>query len=552
MKRIGFVLLTIIGLSSLEAAQEPAPDMVFFRGKIFTSASATPYVQALAIRGERIVATGDSGTIKALAGPGTKQIDLGGRTVIPGINDAHQHIGVYPAGTVFLDLKTQDPSWSELKEAIIEATAKAPNGSLIYTTIGPAVFHDPSIARDALDRLAPDHPVILSTATGHAAILNSAALVKIGVRENQRDPVGGRYERSADGKLTGVLREYACQQLDRALGEMTTDTEALSQLREFFSQAAKFGITSVQDMSDGLEPGRAVKLFEEVPTPIRVRIMRMPMTWPAGRDTEEGLLLPRHPSPLITVSGTKWMVDGVPLENTLTAREVPSMPTGQSPEYAFRHLRLTFSKKEMEAMLEEALADNDQALFHIVGYPGAMAMLEAMQATGGEQVWVGKRVRFEHGDSLFPDLIPRAKAMGIVVIQNPTHFNVALLFGATPLKLQQAQPLQSLLAAGVPVALGSDGPMNPYLNIMMACLHPSNPPEAVTREQAVIAYTITSAYAEFREKEKGSLEPGKLADLAVLSQDIFSVPFSDLPKTESVLTLVGGRIVYDAKVVGQR
>jgi predicted amidohydrolase YtcJ len=109
--------------------------------------------------------------------------------------------------------------------------------------------------------------------------------------------------------------------------------------------------------------------------------------------------------------------------------------------------------------------------------------------------------------------------------------------------------LRSLLAAGIPVALGSDGPMNPYLNIMLACMHPSNPPEAITREQAVIAYTLTSAYAEFQEKEKGSLEPGKLADLAVLSQDIFSVPFPDLPKTESVLTLVGGKIAYDAKVV---
>jgi predicted amidohydrolase YtcJ len=551
MKRIGFALLTVIMLSSLRAAQEPAPDIVLFDGNIFTSVSATLYVQALAIRGQRIVATGDTRTIKALAGPGTKQIDLGGRTVIPGINDAHQQIEVFPAGTVFLDLKTEDPSWSELKEAITGATAKPPSGSLIYATIGPSVFHDPSIARDALDRLAPDRPLILSTATGHAAILNSAALVKLGVGENQRDPVGGRYERSADGKLTGVVREYACEQLDRKLGEMTTDAEALSELREFFSQAAKFGITSIQDMSDGLEPVRAVKLFEEAQAPIRLRIIRMPMTWPAGRDTEEGLLLLRHPSPLITVSGTEWMVDGAPLENTLTAREIPSMPTGESPDDAFRHLRLTFSKKEIEAMLQEALANNDQALFHIVGYPGTMAMVDSMQVTGGEQVWAGKRLRFEQGDSLFPDLIPQAKAMGIVVIQNPTHFNLALLFGATPLKLQEAQPLRSLLAAGVPVALGSDGPINPYLNIMMACLHPSNPREAVTREQAVIAYTITSAYAEFREREKGSLEPGKLADLAVLSQDIFSVPVSELPKTESVLTLVGGRIVYDAKVIGQ-
>jgi predicted amidohydrolase YtcJ len=106
-----------------------------------------------------------------------------------------------------------------------------------------------------------------------------------------------------------------------------------------------------------------------------------------------------------------------------------------------------------------------------------------------------------------------------------------------------------LLAAGIPVALGSDGPMNPYLNIMLASLHPNRPSEAITREQAVIAYTLTSAYAEFAEKDKGSLEPGKLADLAVLSQDIFTVDASDLPKTESVLTMVGGKIVYDANAI---
>jgi len=551
MKRIGFVLL-VATMLSLAAAQEPGPDTVLFNGKIFTSASTNPYVQGLAIRGERIVNTGDSAKIKALAVPRTKRIDLGGRTVIPGIDDAHQHIVVYPAGTVFLDLKTEDPSWSQLKEAIARAAAKAPNGTFLDAIIGPAVFHDPSVSRDALDQVAPDHPVILETLTGHAAVLNSAALAKVGVRDNQRDPLGGRYERSGDGKLTGVLREYASMQLGRTLGLMASDAEALSQLREFFALAAQFGITSVQDMSNNIEPGRAAKLFEEAPTPVRIHIIRMPMTMPAGRDTEEGLSVPRHPSALITVYGTKWMVDGVPLENTFAARDVPSLPTGQSPDDAFRHLRLTFSRKEIETMLEEALANNDPALFHIVGYPGAAAMLDAMQATGGRQVWAGKRVRFEHGDGLFSDLIPRAKEMGIVVVQNPTHFNVAILFGATSLQFQQAQPLRSLLAAGIPVALGSDGPMNPYLNIMLACIDPSNPAEAITREQAVIAYTLTSAYAEFQEKEKGSLEPGKLADLAVLSQDIFSVPFPDLPKTESVLTLVGGKVAYDAKVVTPR
>lgn len=542
--------LALAFASTLVFGQNASPDLVLLNGKIFTSDAAHPYAQALAIRGERIIATGDSAKIKALAGVQTKLIDLGGRTVIPGINDAHQHILVGPPGEVDLDLGTQDPTWSQLKEAITAAAAKSPKGTVIEAVIGPAVFHDPPVARGILDQLTLDHPVILFTLSGHAAILNSAALAKASIPDDQKDPVGGRYERSADGKPTGVLREYAVLQMERTLGMMPGDAEALAQLREFFSALVKFGITSVQDMSDVIEPARAVKLFEQAPTPIRIRIMRMPMTTPEGRDTQEGLSVPRHPSPLLTVSGTKWMLDGLPLENTLTARDVPSLPAGEPPDYGFRHLPLTFPEKEMEVMLHESLANNDPGLFHVTGYPGAAALLDAMRATGGKQVWAGMRVRVEHGEGLFPDLIPRVKEMGIVVVQNPTHFDaVALVFGPTPLKFKDAQPVRSLLAAGVPLALGSDGPMNPYLNIMLACTDPNNPPQAITREQAVTAYTLTSAYAEFQEKEKGSLEPGKLADLAVLSQDIFSIPLSELPKTESVLTLVGGKVVYDAKVV---
>jgi predicted amidohydrolase YtcJ len=545
----GISLLFLVSalLAPRMAAQQQPPDLILLNGQIFTSNAAHPYVQALAISGERILTTGDSSKIKALAGPHTRQIDLAGRTVIPGINDAHDHIDLDPPHAVHLNLNTPDPTWSQLKDAIVAAAAKAPKGTFILADIGPIVFHDTAVARNALDQVAPENPVILTTLTGHAAILNSVALARAGIRDDdQPDPLGGRYERSADGKLTGVLREYAVLQLSRKLALMPSDAEAITQLRDLFAQCVKFGITSLQDMSDALPPERDVKLFEAAQTPIRIRIMRMPGTTPAGRDTLEGLSVPRHPSPLITVSGTKWMLDGVPLENTFTPRQTPSMPAGESLDYGARHLPLTFSEKEMQAMLHESLADGDQMMFHVSGYLSAAAMLNAMQATGGEQVWDGKRVRFEHGDGLFPDLIPRVKDFGIIVVQNPTHFDVGLLFGPTPVTYKDVQPFRTLLAAGIPLALGSDGPLNPYLNIMLATMDPGRPTEVITREQGVIAYTLTSAYAEFAEKDKGSLEAGKLADLAVLSQNIFQVPVAELPKTESVLTIVGGKIVFDS------
>jgi predicted amidohydrolase YtcJ len=240
------------------------------------------------------------------------------------------------------------------------------------------------------------------------------------------------------------------------------------------------------------------------------------------------------------------MLDGTPLEGTFLPRS-DTTPLGE----ADLHLPLTFPATELSAMLRESLKNNDQLLLHISGYPAPQAMLEEMEKAGGEKVWASRRVRFEHGDGLVPRLFPAAKKMGIVVVQNPAHFDATDMVPGLGNQFITArlQPLRSLLAAGIPVALGSDGPMNPYLNIMFAVTHPDNPSEAITREQAVIAYTATSAYAEFAEKDKGTLELGKIADLAVLSQDIFTVSASDLPRTTSLLTLVGGKVVYDARMI---
>ena len=150
-----------------------------------------------------------------------------------------------------------------------------------------------------------------------------------------------------------------------------------------------------------------------------------------------------------------------------------------------------------------------------------------------------------------PDLMPRVRDLGIVVVENPTHLGLSDLMRRrfSPAFVAHYQPLRSLVDAGIPVAFGSDGPFNPYLNVMLASNLPTKPSESITREQAVTAYTLTSAYAEFAENDKGSLEAGKLADLAVLSQDIFTIQSEDLPKTSSVLTIVGGKIIYDARVL---
>jgi predicted amidohydrolase YtcJ len=321
--------------------------------------------------------------------------------------------------------------------------------------------------------------------------------------------VAGHFVRGADGKLSGVVYEYAKFQINRRRSDMATEEEVLQQTREFFEDAVKLGITSVQDMSLPGGAERCLMASRKAPTPIRMRVVRMAGTTVNGRDKTEGRSLPVHPAPLITVSGTKWLLDGSPIERTAALRKPYTDLPSTSGE-------LDFPEKEMEAMLRESLQNDDQLMVHVVGDRATELFLNAMDATGGPKAWSKRRVRIEHGDGIMPELIARVKRMGLIVVENP---------------------------------LGSDGPNNPYLNIMLATIYPGKPREAITREQAVIAYTLTAAYAEFAEMDKGSLGPGKFADLAVLSQDIFSVSPPELPKTESVLTMIGGKTVYDAKAL---
>ena len=254
-------------------------------------------------------------------------------------------------------------------------------------------------------------------------------------------------------------------------------------------------------MSNPITAERCVALFEKAPPPIRVRVMWFGLTDEHGRLTKGRPDLATHPVSPITVSGTTWILDGTPIQRSAAIRTLYADRPSTSGE-------LNFSEKEMENILRESLQRDDQLLVHVVGHRTVETFLKAMDATGGKAVWGKRRVRVEHGDGIFSDLVPHVRELGIVAVQNPTHLALRDLmirrYGIEP--ADQLQPLRSLLQAGIPLALGSDGPANPFLNIMLATTYPGKPQEAITREQAVTAYTLTSA-AEFAEKDKGSLEP---------------------------------------------
>src|ERR1700691_2088819 len=408
------VWICVVLPASITLAATPAPDTILFNGKIFT-AEGQEFVQALAIQEDRIEAVGDSAEIRNLAGSSTRQVDLGGRTVIPGLNDAHNHMRIRPADLVELEFASLNPKRPEVMQAISTAVSKFPTGTFLTAPIGTAIFRDPTVDRASLDLAAPNHPVILTTFTGHASILNSAALAKLGIGENEPDPLGGRYEHSQDGKLSGVLREYASVRVSRGLADLTSDKDAIVELRQTLADAAEHGITTLQAMSEKMPPTRYVDLLKQVPTSIRVRIMRMPMTTSSGRDLSEGQSVPRNPSPLITVSGTEWLLDGVPFEGTFAPRQGMASSSATHAEPFFGNL----------------------------------------QRAGGEKVWATRRVRFEHGDALFPDLIPRVKQLGIIVVEQGTHLDIAAMAPEVmpSIRAEKSQPMQSLLAAGIPLVL---------------------------------------------------------------------------------------------------
>ncbi len=519
-----------------------APELILVGGRIFTADPARPWVAGLAIQGERIVAAGPSDSIRALAGPRTRVRDLGGRTVIPGINDAHAHVAPVTRGAPVLT--TPDAGLIELVDSLAVVSRRRPRGTWLFAGVGDRVLDDPRANRFFLDSIVPDDPTVLESWSGHAAILNSAALAALGLGHDSPDPLGGGYGRAAGGALDGRLLEYAWWNARRRMASAVGDSASRADFRAYAGTAARLGITSLQDMNNGLSAARAVALIRAADLPIRWRVIRFPMTRPGGRDGADLRERRARPGGRLDASGTKYILDGTPVERGAMMRR----PYADRPAWRGR---LNFPPDTLRAIVAEALASRDQLMVHAVGDSAVSLLLATLAGAAPDSTWRALRPRLEHGDFLSADLVPLARRLGVIVVQNPTHFTIPALLRRRyrPELAAEAQPLRSLLAAGIPIALGSDGPMNPYLNIMLAVTRPANPAEALTREQAVTAYTRGSAYAEVAERDLGTLAPGMLADLAVLSQDIFSVPAGELPRTESVLTLVGGKAVYDAGVV---
>lgn len=525
IKKIAVIMVLFL-LHHLEGYSQRA-DLILTNGKIFTSDSAQLIVAALAIRGNKILAIGTNEEIQKLATSKTKKIDLGGKTVVPGFNDAHDHLGwLIPIGKNFLT-PFSVPGLS--KEAVVDSLSRlvklASPGQWVYGTIGLTVLNDTSIRRRLLDSIAPHNPLMLTIEWGHGMLLNTKALRVCKIDDKAPDPLSGWYERQqGTNVLTGALYEGAQFPAWQALSVSEPDN-LLQALRQHAAEEVSFGITTVQDMSASLQGNAARHFITEAKLPVRTRIIPMPSSTEKGRNLVEWNSMNIVLSPLTYVSGIKYVIDGTSLEQTALMTKPYQKTNGWFG-------KLNYPVDTIKQILKEALTTDRQLMMHIVGDSSTKIVLQLMKEMASPELWRIKRVRIEHGVSVTTDAAMQAvKELGIILVHTPQY--------------GKGSPIKTWLKMGIPVAIGPDALMNPFLNIMFMTTQQVDKEENISREQAVIAYTRVAAYAEFTEGLKGTLIPGKVADLAVLSQDIFTIPAPQLPSTRSVLTIIAGKIVYE-------
>ncbi|MDB5280200.1 MAG: amidohydrolase, partial [Ferruginibacter sp.] len=441
-------------------------------------------------------------------------------------NDAHDHLGwLIPVGqSFFTPFSVPGPSKEAVIDSLLRLVKKASPNQWIQGTIGLTVFNDTSIRRRLLDSIAPDNPVALQIMWGHGMILNSKALKVAGISDTVVDPLSGWYERTPGTKyVTGVLYEGTEFPVWQAL-TVSEPANTIKALRAHAAEELSLGITTVQNMSGNFQGKAARRFFAEANLPVRTRIIAMPGTSEKGRSLEEWSGIRKQIAPYTYVSGIKYVIDGTPFEQT-------ALMTKPYPNKDNWYGRLDFPLDTIKQILKEALTSDRQLMMHIVGDSATNIVLGLMKELASNDQWRKKRVRIEHGVGVVTENAAKAvRDMGIIIVHTPQY-------GMT-------SPLHDWRLMGIPIAIGPDAVINPFLGIMFMTAQQANPKENLTREQAVIAYTKGSAYAEFAEKAKGMLTKGMLADLAVLSQDIFTVPAQQLAATYSLMTIIDGKIKY--------
>ncbi len=559
------VIVSLFSASFISTAQTRRKvTLVLYNGKLFTADAQSSIVEAVAVDGERIVAVGTTRGIRS-AYEGAKEIDLGGKLVTPGFNDAHIHFsggGLSLLRVVLNDSKTLD----EAKQRIAAKIKELPAGSWV---LGRGWDHTlwggqwPT--RQDLDQVAPNNPVFVQRVDGHVSWANSLALQKAGITRETKAPEGGEILHDAQGEPTGILKETAGELVSKVIPSITPE-EWMRGAERALEEARRYGITSVQDNS-GFETVRGYReLLKQGKLTVRVA------EWQDFEDSVEKLKAQRAEfesfkiDPLrIRLTALKGYVDG-----TLGSRTAAMLaPFSDDPKNSGIPRR---PPEELTRMILERDAAGFQIALHAIGDRANRMALDGFEAADKQRLmktvladpprsirpW--PRHRVEHAQVVAPSDFARFGRMNVIASMQPSHAISDKRWAQDRLgeyRVQGAYAWHMMKAFQVHVPFGTDWPVepiSPYLGLYAAVTRQSTegepkggwwPQERLSMADAIRCYTAESAYASFEEKEKGQIAVGMLADFAVHSNDLLTIKPEDILKTEVVITILGGNVVYE-------
>jgi len=565
-----FVSLFLLSFFACGREEEPA-DLVLLNGKVITIERKLPEAEALAIRGDRIIAVGKEKTIRRYIGQLTRIIDLDGKVAVPGLIDSHGHFMSLGQSKMVLNLATCQ-SWEEIIAMVKAAAEKTPPGEWILGRgwhqekweRPPEPNVDGLPIHDGLSMVSPQNPVLLTHASGHSCLANAKAMELAGITKKTPDPPGGEIVRDKKGEPIGAFRETAQGLLRQALSfhRAGLSSEVLmAEQRRSVALATKEclskGITSFHDAGVSWE---AIELYKELAENGKLGVRLYVMIGEGNQKLKEAL--PKYRilgagQNHLTVRCIKRLIDGaLGTHGAWLLEPYDDLPTSVGLN--------TTPVEEMRETARLALENDFQLATHAIGDRANRETLnlyeEAFRAHPEKK---DLRWRIEHAQLLHPDDIPRFGSLGVIAAMQGIHCPsdgpwVIQKIGEKRAR-EGAYAWRSLLQSGAIIANGTDAPVEDVDPI--ACFHASVtrlmkdgraffPEQRMNREEALRSYTLNAAYAAFQEDILGSLTPGKLADITVLSQDILTVPEDQILQTTVVYTIVGGRILYQ-NIAGQ-
>lgn len=538
-------LVLFAALAATPAAAQPA-DLVIWGGPIYTGASPAT-AEAVAVSGGRIVFVGGKAAAAAKVGPKTQTIDLKGAALFPGFTDAHAHLRGIGERELSLNLEGSKSAAEAVGRVKTYLAARKPTGTVVGRGwIETGWPEGRFLQRSDIDPVAPDQPVLLVRADGHALVANTAALKAAGIDESTPVPEGGAILKGPDGKLTGMLVDNAMS-LARKLQTAPTEADRRAAFDAAFKVETAYGWTGVHSMSvDWDDVGLLEAMDAAGQAPLRVYNAveadeAAPLFASGPRATKDGR---------ITTRAIKLYEDGA-----LGSRGAALFaPYADAP--ATTGLVRT-PPETVRAALVKAKAAGIQVATHAIGDRGNSNVLDLY----AEQQPDGLRWRIEHSQIVRPVDIPRFAKLGVIASMQPSHAIGDLHFAPARLgdaRLDGAYAWKAMLDAGVRVVGGSDAPVErgaPLIEFYAAVARKDlsgfsgpdwRPGQKLSRAEALKLFTSSAAYARFAEKDLGTIEPGKVADLSAFSVDLMTAPEAEIPKGHAVLTVVDGKVVYRA------